>query len=182
MKIPAVAIAASFLGGILLGLYPLLSQYAASRSFLLAIAICCAFILLLGLILATLDFLRLAALSCLLSWVALGTFASCIAQQPLPTNHILQRIKAGEINLKSPLRWHGHLTDEPSRLPWGYSVDIALTGVEAHDMLLSVRGGMRLGFTPNDHDPQFPVVHAGDEISVLMQARLPLLYRDAGAF
>jgi hypothetical protein len=41
---------------------------------------------------------------------------------------------------------------------------------------------MRLGFTPTDADPQLPNVHTDDSISALAQARLPLMYRDAGAF
>ncbi len=41
---------------------------------------------------------------------------------------------------------------------------------------------MRLGFAPKDGDSQIPDVHAGDSIAVITQARLPLLYRDVGAF
>ena len=41
---------------------------------------------------------------------------------------------------------------------------------------------MRLGFTPRENDPALPEVHAGDEICALTEARLPLVYKDAGAF
>ena len=41
---------------------------------------------------------------------------------------------------------------------------------------------MRMGFTPPEEDPALPEVDAGDRISAFTQARLPLMYRDAGAF
>jgi competence protein ComEC len=74
------------------------------------------------------------------------------------------------------------LRDEPARLPWGYGLEIDLSGVETAEGYLPVRGGMRLGFTSREEDPVLPELHAGDEISVLTEARLPLIYRDAGAF
>jgi competence protein ComEC len=61
-------------------------------------------------------------------------------------------------------------------------VDIDLLGVDIDDQLLPLSGGMRLGFTPSDSDPALPEVHAGDEVTVLTLARLPLSYKDDGAF
>jgi competence protein ComEC len=57
-----------------------------------------------------------------------------------------------------------------------------LTGVETAAGYVPVTGGMRLGFTPRDGDAAPPELHAGDEVSALTEARLPLVYRDAGAF
>jgi len=48
--------------------------------------------------------------------------------------------------------------------------------------MIPLAGGMRLSFTPKESDLSLPDVHAGDEVSVLTQARLPQAYRDAGAF
>ncbi|MGB7847274.1 MAG: ComEC/Rec2 family competence protein [Candidatus Acidiferrum sp.] len=39
-----------------------------------------------------------------------------------------------------------------------------------------------MGFTPREGDEGLPELHAGDEITVLVEARLPLVYKDAGAF
>jgi competence protein ComEC len=41
---------------------------------------------------------------------------------------------------------------------------------------------MRVGFTPKEGEAALPEVHAGDEVSVLALAKLPLVFRDAGAF
>ena len=41
---------------------------------------------------------------------------------------------------------------------------------------------MRVGFTPRDTDSQLPDVHAGDEVSLLAEGRLPLRYKNPGAF
>jgi len=41
---------------------------------------------------------------------------------------------------------------------------------------------MRITFTPKEGEPGLPELHAGDEFAVLTAARLPLLYKDAGAF
>jgi competence protein ComEC len=57
-----------------------------------------------------------------------------------------------------------------------------LNAVEMAEGTLPVTGGMRIGFTPRDDDPHLPDVHTGDEISALAEARLPLVYKDPGAF
>jgi hypothetical protein len=36
---------------------------------------------------------------------------------------------------------------------------------------------MRLGFTPKDGDTRLPEAHAGDEVAVIAQGRLPQIYR-----
>lgn len=182
MRLPAVAIAAAFAGGIALGLHPLVAPHVTSRSFL---AVC--FAASLVLIVAGLSFARsghlfpAAALS-LSSWVLLGFLGACVAQQPRPANHVTSLLEQGRLSLQSPLRWHGHLRDEPTRLPWGYGLEIELDGGEYESSLQSVRGGLRLNFTPHSEEAPLPELHAGDEISVLTEARLPQVFRDEGAF
>ena len=126
--------------------------------------------------------LWLAASSSLLCWIGLGMLAACLSQQPLPAEHILSRLAARQVPLRTPLRWHGVLRSEPSRLPWGYSLEMNLTSVEKAGGTLPLAGGMRLGYTPREDDPALPELHAGDEISVFAEARFPLVYKDAGAF
>src|SRR5258708_20801755 len=41
---------------------------------------------------------------------------------------------------------------------------------------------MGVGFTPKEGEAALPEVHAGDEVSVLALAKLPLVFRNAGAF
>ena len=182
MKLPAVALAASFAGGILLGLQPIVARNATSRN-LLALTL----VTLLACLLATLLFtwrekLWSAASCSLAAWVVLGVFAACVAEQPLPPEHILSRIAAGQISGKVPLRYVGRLRNEVSRLPWGYGLELDLTRVESSAGMLPLRGGMRVTFTPKEGEPGLPELYAGDEVAVLTAARLPLLYKDAGAF
>ena len=123
------------------------------------------------------------AASCsLAAWVVLGVFAACVAEQPLPPEHVLSRMAAGQISGKVPLRYVGRLRNEVSRLPWGYGLELDLTRVESAAGALPLRGGMRITFTPKDGEPTLPQIHAGDEVAVLTAARLPLVYKDAGAF
>ncbi|MGB7494026.1 MAG: DNA internalization-related competence protein ComEC/Rec2 [Candidatus Acidiferrum sp.] len=181
MKLPALAIAAAFAGGILLGLLRLPVRVAGHP-----IAACLALVIFSLLITSTLlalrEFLWPAAIVSLAAWMGLGILAGVLANQPLPAEHVLSRFAAHQIPQKTPLRWHGTLRGEPSRLPWGYSLDLSISGVETADGYSPVSGGMRLGFTPRENDPALPEVHAGDEICALTEARLPLVYKDAGAF
>ena len=100
-----------------------------------------------------------------------------IASRPLPAEHVLSRIAVGELELKTPLRWYGHLRSEPARLPWGVGLEMELSGVETAAGMIPVTGGMRIGFTPKEGEA-LPEVHAGDEVSVMAQGRLPLMARD----
>jgi competence protein ComEC len=182
MKLPAVAIAAAFAGGVLLGLCSSLHVQGSLRggvSLTLAVAVA-AWIA--AAVFLRYDSLWPAGSASLLLWAGLGSAASLIAQQPLPRNHILQRLAAREIPLKSPLRWHGTIREEPALMPWGYVFTLDLTGVDFEDSQLPLVGGMRVGFTPREGEAPLPAIHAGDEVSVVTQARLPLIYRDAGAF
>jgi peptidoglycan/LPS O-acetylase OafA/YrhL len=117
MRLPAVALAASFAGGILLGYQPFASQHANARAYLAALLIGISLAISAALFLAARNHTPLAGMTALLCWAALGVLAAALAQKPLPAEHVLRRLTAGQLSLKSPLRWHGHLRTEPSRLP-----------------------------------------------------------------
>jgi len=183
MKVPAVAIAVAFAGGILLGLsHAFSSRWAPNPSPTLLIAATVFVLLVLGFALAWREFVWSSAIVSFAAWVGLGIVAGGLAARPLPPDHILTRFAAHEIPQRTPLRWHGILRSEPSRLPWGYGLEMSLTGVEMAEGYLPVSGGMRLGYTPREGDVGLPELHAGDEVSALTEARLPLVYKDAGAF
>lgn len=182
MKILAVAIAAAFSGGILLGQsHAVVTHTALHPLFVATGAIVCG-LLLLGFLLSWRNLLWLATGASLFGWIGLGILAACLTRQPLPSEHILSRLAAQQVPLRTPLRWHGVLRGEPSRLPWGYSLDMNLSSVEMSEGTFPVAGGMRLGYTSREDDPALPEFHAGDEITVFTEARLPLVYKDAGAF
>jgi competence protein ComEC len=176
MRIPAVAIAVAFAGGILLGreLHP--AHGVLGISFLGIFSL-----LIAALLFAWRSKLWAAAIFSLLGWIGLGAVGMVVASRPLPTEHVLSRIAAGQIELKTPLRWYGHLRSEPARLPWGVGIEMELSDVETAEGMIPVSGGMRIGFTPKEGE-KLPEVHAGDEVSVMAQGRLPLVFRDAGAF
>jgi hypothetical protein len=130
MKLPAVAIAAAFAGGILLGLSHRVSTHAGEPITIPSAVRVCAVLLVAGLLFAWRDFVWCGGGTSLLCWLALGILAACLAQQPLPPEHIVNRLAAQQVPLRTPLRWHGVLRSEPTRLPWDYGLDVELTGVE----------------------------------------------------
>jgi competence protein ComEC len=176
MRIPAVAIAVAFAGGILLGRGLQLSRSVLGISFLVI-----SFLLIAALLFAWRAKLWMTAIISLAGWVCLGAIGMSVASRPLPAEHVLRRIAAGQVELKTPLRWYGHLRGEPARLPWGVGMEMELSAVETAAGMIPLSGGMRIGFTPKEGEA-LPEVHAGDEVSVMTQARLPLVFRDAGAF
>src|SRR5271154_3530915 len=182
MELPAVAIAAAFAGGILLGLLPPPRVPDSLRALILLMLAVAAAAWIASAIFLRYDSLWPAGIASLLVWVALGSAGGLIARQPLPRSHILQRLAANEIPLRVPLRWHGTLREEPALMPWGYVFTLDLSGVDVADPQLPLVGGMRVGFTPKEGEPALPAIHAGDEVAIVTQARLPLVYRDAGAF
>ena len=153
MKLPAVALAASFAGGILLGLQPVAARHATSRNFLALLFVFLLVCLLAAIPLSGRGKLWPSASCSLAAWVALGIFAACVAQQPLPPEHVLRRMAAGQISGKAPLRYVGRLRNEISRLPWGYGLELDLPRVETAAGALPLRGGMRVGFTPKVGEP-----------------------------
>jgi competence protein ComEC len=115
-------------------------------------------------------------------WIFLGTLAALISGQPLPVTHIIRLIDAGRIDLHTPLRWYGTLRDEPTKLPWGFGLELDLAGVDYANSHLPSLGGLRLSFSPRPDDSPLQSLHAGDEVTVVALAKRPQLFRDEGAF
>ena len=182
MKVPAVAIVAIFVFGIVLDLY---FPAAPASHFPVILALCFSaalFFICAGIVLTRLGKLALAAIASLLNWTLVGVLAAVLGSQPRPADHVLTLIETGRLDLETPLRWHGRLRDEPSRLPWGYGYEIAVSSVDYRGETLATQGGMRLNFTPRDAAQPAPDVHVGDEVAVLAQAKQPQVYKDDGAF
>src|SRR5258705_8180830 len=114
MRIPAVAIAVAFSGGILLGRGLHLSHGVLGISFLGIF-----FLLIVGMFFAWSDRLWAAAIFSLLGWIGLGALGIVVASRPLAAEHVLRRIAAGEIELGMPLPWCGDLRGRPWRVAWG---------------------------------------------------------------
>ncbi len=182
MKVPAVAIVAIFACGIVLGLsFPVALPYPSTA--ILAICFSAAALLILaGILLLKLEKLVTAAMASLLSWTLLGVLGALLIVQPRPADHVLTLMETGRLDLQTPLRWHGRLRDEPSRLPWGYGYEIELSRVDYRGSTLAARGGMRLSFAPRDGEQAALDLHAGDEVAVVAQAKRPQVYKDDGAF
>src|SRR5258708_14224112 len=177
MRIPAVAIAVAFSGGILLGRGLHLWDGVLGMSFLGVFSL-----LIVAMFFAWSERLWEAAIFSLLGWIGLGALGIVVASRPSAAEHVLRRIATGQIELRTPLRWYGYLRSEPARLAWGIGLEMELSGVETAEGMIPVSGGMRVGFTPKEGEAALPEVHAGDEVSVLALAKLPLVFRDAGAF
>jgi hypothetical protein len=186
MRLPAVAMAAAFAGGIAIGLLPGMRAHAASRELAAGFFILAGMALLAGAIFVARNFLRAAAGAALWCWVTLGIAGACLAQQPRAADHVISLVESGQLDLHTPLRWHGRLRDEPARLPWGYGYEVELAGVEYRGEFLPLCGDLRVSYSEEkDGDGRMigaPVVGAGDEITVLTEARRPQVFRDEGAF
>ena len=182
MKLPAVAIAAAFASGIALGLHPAVAGHASSLVFLSLSFLGVTLLVSAGFVLLKLEHFFLAAATSLLCWAFLGCLGACVAEQPRPVNHVLALVEEEHISLGTPLRWHGHLRDEPARLPWGYGYEIELSGVEFEGELRPTQGGLRLSFTMHSDQPVPPELHAGDKVAVLTEAKRPQAFKDEGAF
>ena len=182
MRLPAVAIAAAFASGILLGLHPAVARNAASSLLLSILFVGITVLLLSGILFVRIGRLVFAVGASLLSWAMLGLLGFCIAEQPRDEDHVIPLMERGQLPVRSPLRWHGHLRDEPTRLPWGYGYEIELSGVEIEGALQPARGGLRLSFTARPDGEPLPELHAGEEVAVLTEAKRPQVFRDEGAF
>jgi len=177
MKLPAVAINATFPSGIALGLHPAIATHPASKQLLLAFFLAAVALVFAGMVLVKMGQLFPAA--SLLCWILLGT---CVARLPRPAGHVTSLVEQGHRDLKPPLHWHGHLRDEPARWPWGYGSEIELSGVEYEGALRQAMGGLRLSFSPQEESESAPDLHTGDEVMVLTEARRPQVFRDEAAF
>ena len=182
MKLPAVAIAALFACGVVLGQTPWLAGRISSHTYLTIGFAGAGILICAGIFLARIGRLFRAATFSILSWIILGVLGAGVANLPRPADYILSLVEAGRVDLKTPLRWHGRLRDEPAQLPWGYGYEIELTGVEYEGSLVPARGGLRVSFSENPEQIAAPDVHAGDEIVVATQAKRPQVFRDDGAF
>jgi competence protein ComEC len=186
MRLPAVAIAAAFAGGIAIGLRTEVAAHASSRGLVVGLFV----LVMLGLGIAAgflfRGFLWSALASAAFCWCLLGVVGAVLSEQPLAADHVTVMVARGAIDLHTPLRWHGVLRDEPARLPWGYGYDVELAGVDFDEDFVPVRGGLRISYSPRmdaeGHELAAPDVHVGDEISVTTEARLPQVFRDEGAF
>ena len=182
MRLPAVAIAALFACGVVFGQTPWFAHRDFSHAFLLGGFASVAFLIGSGIVLVRIGLLFPAVVLSALSWLILAVLGAGLANQPRTANYVLSLVEAGRVNLKTPLPWHGRLRDEPARLPWGYGYEIELTGVEYEGSLVPALGGMRISFGVSPDQLAAPDVHAGDELVVTTEAKLPQIYRDEGAF
>jgi competence protein ComEC len=184
VKAPAVAIVAAFVCGIVLGLYPPFAQFSASPAKLgFCFAVSAGFGLI-GLLLLRSDKLFASGTFSIICWLSLGLTSAAIAQQALPPNHVTQLLDHNQLSLKTPLRWHGILRDEPTHLPWGTGYELELHGADYQGTSMPVAGGLRLSFSPHAAADAslLPQLHAGDAIDVVTEARRPAFFRDEGAF
>src|SRR5271170_719902 len=177
MRLPALAIAALFACGAVLGQWQWIAQRTSSHVYLVAGFVSAGLLICTGILLARTGRLFPAAAISLLSWLVLGMLGAGIANQPRPADYVLNLVDAGRLELKTPLRWHGHLRDEPARLPWGYGYEIELSGVEYGGSLVTTRGGLRVSLSETPTQTAAPSVHAGDEVVVATEASRPQVFR-----
>ena len=183
MKLPAVAFTTAFALGIACGLTKTSENVAGSHVFVGLIYAGAAASLLTGFLLSHFEKVMAAGLASLVCWTLLGWAGACLGHQPRKIDHIVSLASAGKINLKTPLRYFGRLRDEPEKLPWGFRYDIELSAVDAEGTRMPVAGGLRVSFARPEKELAEPtVLHAGDSVAVLTQAKLPPFYRDEGAF
>jgi competence protein ComEC len=182
VKLPAVAITAAFACGVALGLCPPLVRLATSHLWLATAFLAATLLIIAGMLLLNRSRFDEAATVSGVSWIVLGVLGAWISEQPLPSTHVTSLIESGRIDLSTPLRWRGTLRDEPVKLPWGFGLEIQLAGVEFENTELTTVGGLRLSYSPRPGDSPLPVLHAGDEVTVLTQAKQPQVFRDEGTF
>jgi competence protein ComEC len=182
VKLPAVTITAAFTCGVVLGLCPPIARLATSHFCLAAGFLAASFVVVAGVLLLNWARFSVAAIVSGVSWILLGVLGAWISEQPLPRTHVMTLIEDHRINLQTPLRWHGTLRDEPAKLPWGFGLEVELAGVDYENAHVTAVGGLRLSFAPRPDDSPLPSLHAGDQVTVLAQARRPQVFRDEGAF
>jgi hypothetical protein len=139
-------------------------------------------LILTGILFARIGRLYPAAIASLFSWILLGFLGVCVAEQPRDPSHVISLVERRRLPLKTPLRWYGQMRDEPARLPWGYGYEVEISGVEFEGMLQPARGGLRLSFTAIPGGASPLDLHAGDQVAVLTEAKLPQVFKDEGAF
>ena len=119
----------------------------------------------------------------LIAWTALGALATNIERASVPENHVARLIAAGRLDTNDPLRWRGHLREDPMALPWGRRYDIDLEQVEEAGEAVPVSGGLRVNLYGEAHaDDELQSLRAGDRVEALVKARPPRNFLDPGAF
>jgi hypothetical protein len=100
MKLPAVAITATFASGIALGLHPAIATHPASNQLLLASFLAAVALLFAGMVLVKMGQLFPAAFDSLLCWILLGFLGTCVARLPRPAGHVTSLVEQGHLDLK----------------------------------------------------------------------------------
>src|SRR5260370_35318821 len=109
MRLPAVAIAAAFGSGILLGLHPVVARNAAS-SLLISVYFAAIAILILTVIaLVRIGRLFFAVVASLHNWAKLGFMGDCVAEQPRNAVYVISLMDRGHLPLLTPVWWHVHM-------------------------------------------------------------------------
>lgn len=176
MKFPALAIVFLFATGILVGgLFAPTLPHATG-------AILAASFLLLALGVALLrKHVALAWIASLLAWCLLGAAAIHIERLHVPSDQVTRLVTENRLELAEPLRWRGQLRSDPLRLPWGIRYDIDLDEVQSAATWIPVSGGLRADYFFDERSREAPPqIRAGDNIEVLLRARLVRNFADPG--
>ena len=108
MKLPALAIVAAFALGISLGLTNLVVAHSSSHTFLGWLFVAAFASLLLSLTFFHFQQRTLwAAAASMVCWALLGMAGAMSDEAPRPANNIVALANSGQIDLRSPLRFHG---------------------------------------------------------------------------
>jgi hypothetical protein len=95
MRLPAVAIAALFACGVVLGQAPWIAERVSSHVYLAIGFASVSLLLCAGIVLARIGRLFPAATVSVLSWIILGVLGVGIADQPRPADYVLSLVGAG---------------------------------------------------------------------------------------
>jgi competence protein ComEC len=174
VKLPTVWLAAAFAAGIAIA-----SRWPASPPILAAV--CVAAIFVAGILLWR-RFAVAAWIFALAAWGALGALAANVERVAVPANHVDRQLATGRIDASDPLRWRGHLREDPMVLPWGHRYEIDLEQVEQAGEIVPASGGLRLSLYGEGRPAGLAGLRAGDRVEALVKAKPPRNFLDPGAF
>lgn len=123
--------AAAFAGGIWLRLWGTVARRIVSSVFLEIFVLVFLSALLPGFLPKSKKILRTRRDESWIASIELGVLAGCTALPPVPAEQVVNRVVADVIDLGSPLWWHGRLSSERAKTPWGDAVEMTSRGVEA---------------------------------------------------